>query len=70
MDEENEKDDIDRYIESIVTKKISEPEGFEKAIREALYSEKFNKTLQKRKIIRPISTACATVVHIKNFKTQ
>ena len=34
MDEENEKDDIDRYIESIVTKKISEPEGFEKAIRE------------------------------------
>lgn len=62
MDEENEKDDIDRYIESIVTKKISEPEGFEKAIREALYSEKFNKRLKKRKIIRTISTACATVV--------
>ena len=62
MDEENEKDDIDRYIESIVTKRISEPEGFEKAIREALYSEKFNKRLKKRKIIRTISTACATVV--------
>ena len=42
----NEKDDIDKYIENIVNKKISEPEGFEKAIREALYSDKFNKKLR------------------------
>lgn len=60
--EENEKDDIDKYIESILNKKISEPEGFEKAIREALYTEKFDKRLRKRKIIRTISTACATVI--------
>lgn len=59
---ENEKDDIDKYIEDIVNKKISEPEGFEKAIREALYSDKFNKKLRKRQIIRTISTACATVI--------
>ena len=58
----NEKDDIDKYIENIVNKKISEPEGFEKAIREALYSDKFNKKLRKRQIIRTISTACATVI--------
>lgn len=55
-------DDLDKYIESIVSKEISEPESFEKAIREALYSEKFYKRMRKRKLIKTISTACATVV--------
>ena len=55
-------DEIDKYIKKIVTKKIEEPPSFEKAIREALYSEKFYKRMRKRKIIKTISTACATVV--------
>lgn len=55
-------DEIDKYIKKIVTKKIEEPPSFEKAIREALYSEKFYKRMRKRKIIKTISTACATIV--------
>ena len=55
-------DEIDKYIKKIVTKKIEEPPSFEKAIREALYSEKFYKRMRKRKIIKTISTACAAVV--------
>ena len=55
-------DEIDKYIKKIVTKKIEEPPSFEKAIREALYSEKFYKRMRKSKIIKTISTACATIV--------
>ena len=52
-------DEIDKYIEKTVTQKIEVPE---KAMREALYSERFYKRLRKRKMIRAISTACATVI--------
>lgn len=55
-------DEIDKYIEKTVTQKIEVPESFEKAMREALYSERFYKRLRKRKMIRAISTACATVI--------
>ena len=59
---QEEYDEIDKYIEKAVTQKIEVPESFEKAMREALYSERFYKRLRKRKMIRAISTACATVI--------
>ena len=59
---QEEYDEIDKYIEKTVTQKIEVPESFEKAMREALYSERFYKRLRKRKMIRAISTACATVI--------
>lgn len=62
IDKQEEYDEIDKYIEKAVTQKIEVPESFEKAMREALYSERFYKRLRKRKMIRAISTACATVI--------
>ena len=62
IDKQEEYDEIDKYIEIAVTQKIEVPESFEKAMREALYSERFYKRLRKRKMIRAISTACATVI--------
>ena len=59
---QEEYDEIDKYIEKAVTQKIEVPESFEKAMREALYSERFYKRLRKRKMIRAISTACVTVI--------
>ena len=62
IDKQEEYDEIDKNIEKAVTQKIEVPESFEKAMREALYSERFYKRLRKRKMIRAISTACATVI--------
>ncbi len=45
-------DKIDKYIQKVVSKEITEPKGFENAIRTALYSDKFNKMLLKRRLIK------------------
>ena len=49
---------IDKYIQKVVNKEITEPKGFENAIRTALYSEKFNKIVKKRKLIKYITIFC------------
>lgn len=51
-------DKIDKYIQKVVNKEITEPKGFENAIRTALYSEKFNKIVKKRKLIKSITIFC------------
>ncbi len=51
-------DKIDKYIQKVVNKEIAEPKGFENAIRTALYSEKFNKIVKKRKLIKYITIFC------------
>lgn len=51
-------DEIDKYIETMVNKKITEPKGFEEAIRTALYSEKFNKRVKRKKILKNLSIFC------------
>ena len=51
-------DKIDKYIQTVVNKEIAEPKGFENAIRTALYSEKFNKIVKKRKLIKYITIFC------------
>lgn len=51
-------DKIDKYIKKVVNKEIAEPKGFENAIRTALYSEKFNKIVKKRKLIKYITIFC------------
>ena len=62
MGKQEEYDEIDKRIEEAITQKVEVPESFEKAMREALFSEKFYKRLRKRKIIRTVTTACASVI--------
>ena len=62
MGKQEDYDEIDKRIEEAITQKVEVPESFEKAMREALFSEKFYKRLRKRKIIRTITTACASVI--------
>ena len=62
MGKQEDYDEIDKRIEEAITQKVEVPESFEKAMREALFSEKFYKRLRKRKIIRTLTTACASVI--------
>ena len=62
MGKQEEYDEIDKRIEEAITQKVEVPESFERAMREALFSEKFYKRLRKRKIIRTVTTACASVI--------
>ena len=62
MGKQEDYDEIDKRIEEAITQKVEVPESFEKAMREALFSEKFYKRLRKRKIIRTVTTACASVI--------
>ena len=41
-------DEIDRYLEKKFKEEVEVPESFEKAIRQALYSERFEKVCRKR----------------------
>ena len=55
-------DEEDKYLENMFSQKVEVPESFERAIREALYSEKFYKRLKKRKRIRLITTICTALI--------
>ena len=62
MGKQEEYDEIDKRIEEAITQKVEVTESFERAMREAMFSEKFYKRLRKRKIIRTVTTACASVI--------
>lgn len=55
-------DEIDNYLEKLVCQNVEVPESFEKAMREALFSEKFYKRLKKRKIIKFVVAICITLI--------
>ena len=55
-------DEEDKYLENMFSQKVEVPESFERAIREALYSEKFYKRLKKRRRIRLITTICTALI--------
>ena len=55
-------DEEDKYLENMFSQKVEVPESFERAIREALYSEKFYKRLKKRKRIRLITSICTALI--------
>ena len=50
-------DELDRYIESIVSKKISEPENLDEIIKEAISSAKFKEIMSKNKIKKTVLTS-------------
>ena len=51
-------DEIDNYLEKLVCQNVEVPESFEKAMREALFSEKFYKRLKKRKMTKLRNKLC------------
>ena len=55
-------DEIDRYLEKKFKEEVEVPESFEKAIRQALYSERFEKVCRKRKLIKNISIFCLLLI--------
>ena len=50
-------DELDRYIESIVSKKISEPENLDEIIKEAISSAKCKEMMRKNKIKKTVLTS-------------
>ena len=55
-------DEIDRYLEKKFKEEVEVPESFEKAISQALYSERFEKVCRKRKLIKNISIFCLLLI--------
>ena len=55
-------DEIDNYLERLVCQNIEVPESFERAMREALFSERFYKRLKKRRIVKFALTICITLI--------
>ena len=55
-------DEIDNYLERLVCQNIEVPESFERAMREALFSERFYKRLKKRRIVKFVLTICITLI--------
>lgn len=51
-------DEIDRYLKRELNKKVEVPESFERTIRQALYSERFEQVCKRRKLIKKISIFC------------
>ena len=51
-------DEIDRYLKREFNKKVEVPESFERTIRQALYSERFEQVCKRRKLIKKISILC------------
>ena len=55
-------DEIDNYLEKLVCQNVEVPISTKKAMREALFSEKFYKRLKKRKIIKFVVAICITLI--------
>ena len=51
-------DEIDRYLEKKFKEEVEVPESFERTIRQALYSERFEQVCKRRKLIKKISIFC------------
>ena len=68
-------DQLDKYIEKIVSKKISEPENLEEIMLNAIHTEKGKRRIKKNRITRTIITSLTTVfittgVGITGFKLE
>lgn len=55
-------DEIDRYLKRELNKKVEVPESFERTIRQALYSERFEQVCKRRKLIKKISILCLIII--------
>ena len=54
-------DQLDKYIEKIVSKKISEPENLEEIMLNAIHTEKGKRRIKRNRITRTIITSLTTV---------
>ena len=51
-----ELDQLDKYIEEIVSKKITEPDNLEEIMLNAIHTEKGKKRIRRYKIMRALIT--------------
>ena len=54
-------DQLDKYIEEIVSKKITEPDNLEEIMLNAIHTEKGKKRIRRYKIMRALITSVTTV---------